>query len=126
MKSILSGDSSKQMQVLGPEINAAKTSTAQDQKTTSMFAPRSGGTAASNAASSDKVHGFIADLIGKLSGSAADSLTSAGSNLVNTGLGAYGQQEQASQEQMQNWSDSIFGKGITTAAAAGESFALGR
>jgi hypothetical protein len=122
--SILSGDPSKQMQVLAPEINALKTSTSQDQKTATMFAPRSGGTAASNAAASDKAHGYIADLIGKLTGSAAGSLSSMGSNLVNTGLSAYGQNAELSQQQMQNWSDSILGKGITTAAAFGESYGL--
>jgi hypothetical protein len=124
-KSILSGDSSKTSQALAPAIDSAKKSASSDMKTTAMFGGRSGGTAASNAAKSDTVHGYITDLIGNLTGKAADSLTSTGGNLLTTGLGAYGQQEAASQEQMQNWSDSILGKGITSGVAAGESAGLG-
>lgn len=124
-KSILSGNTADQTKALAPEINSAKKSASQDMKTTAMFNPRSGGVAAKNASTGDDIHGYIANLIGSLTGKAADSLTSAGGNLLNTGLSAYGQQEQASQEQMQNWSDSILGKGITSGVAAGESAGLG-
>jgi hypothetical protein len=124
-KSILSGDSSKQMQALAPEINAAKKSASQDNKTSAMFGTRSGGTAAGNAARTDALHGYIANLLGNLTGKAADSLTSTGGNLLSTGLGALGQEQEAVQQRMQAWSDSILGRGITTAVAAGESYALG-
>ena len=123
--SILSGDSSKISQSLAPEISSAKTSASQDMKTNSMFGGRSGGTAASNAATQDKVHGYIANLIGSLTGGAASSLASTGGGLLSTGLKSYGQQEQASAEQMKNWQNSILGGAITGAAGIGLDWASG-
>ena len=126
-KSLLSGDSSAQMKVLSPEINAAKTSANQDNKTATEFGTRSGGTAASTAATNDKVRSSITDLLGKLTGSAASNLTSTGGSLMGTGLSAYGQQIGASQQQMRNWSSSILGhgmiSGVQTAEEAGELWA---
>ena len=122
---ILSGDSSKQSQALAPEISAAKTSNSQTQKTNTEMGTRSGGTAATNAASSDKLHSDITNLIGSLTGGAASSLMSSGGSLLGTGLQATQQNEQYSQQQMANWSASILGKGITGAAQAGEAFATG-
>ena len=125
-KSLLSGDSSDQMKVLSPEINAAKTSANQDNKTATEFGTRSGGTAASTAATNDKVRSSITDLIGKLTGSAASNLTSTGGSLMGTGLSAYGQQIGASQQQMANWSKSIAGhamiSGVQSLEEAGESY----
>lgn len=123
--SVLSGDSSKISQALAPEISAAKTRNSQTQKSNTEFGTRSGGTAASNAASSDKLHSDITNLVGNLTGSAASNLMSSGGSLLNTGLSATGMNADLSQTQMKNWEDSIFGKGITTAAAAGEAMALG-
>jgi len=125
-RNIVSGDSSKISQSLAPEIDAVKSSTANDQKTNSMFNARSGGTAASNNAASDKAHGYITNLIGNLTGNAVSSLASTGSNELSTGLSATGQQAELSQERYQNWMDSILGKGVTTAAAAGEAYGLGK
>ncbi len=122
---ILSGDSSKQASVLAPEIGAAKTSAQQEAKTRSQFGTRSGGTAASNVASGDKVHSDITSMIANLTGTAASTLGAQGSNLLQQGMDAFGKQIDASQQQMENWNNSILGKGMTTAAAAGETFALG-
>jgi hypothetical protein len=110
LSSILSGDSSKQMQVLAPEVGAAKTSLNQDTKKSSLFGSRSGGTAASNAAETDQFHGWMTNLFGGLTGHAADTLTSVGGNLVGTGLEATGQQIGASEQQMKNWQHSLAGK----------------
>jgi hypothetical protein len=110
MKSILSGDSSKQMQALSPEISAARTTASQDNKKNAEFGTRSGGTAASSAATDDKTHSEITNLLGSLTGSAASGLTSEGSNLMNQGMEAAGQQVQFSQQQMQNWGHSILGQ----------------
>ena len=123
--SILSGDATKQSQVLAPEINAAKTSANQDIKTTSEMGTRSGGTAASNAATKDKIHGYIANLLGSLTGSAATILGSMGESSLNTGLSATMDQAKLAQQRMDNWSNSILGKGITTAVSAAETMALG-
>jgi len=90
-----------------------------------MTGGRSGGTAAANASSADKVHSDITNLIGNLTNSSASSLASLGTNMVSTGLSSYGMQQQASQEQMANWQNSILGRGITGGVAAAESFGLG-
>lgn len=113
-QSLLSGDPSKTSTVLAPQINALKTSTNQDQKTRSQNGTRSGGTAAANAASSDKVHADVTDLTGKLTGSAASTLLSSGNSLLGTALGGYEQQAKLDAEQQKNWSDSILGLGITS------------
>lgn len=123
--SLVSGDASKQMQTLAPEISAAKTSNQQTQKSNAEMGTRSGGTAASNNASSDKLHSDITNMIGSLTGGAASSLASLGSSEMSTGLGALGQEQGATAQRMQNWQNSILGKGITGAAQAGEAFATG-
>jgi hypothetical protein len=109
-KALLSGDSTKQMQALAPEVSAMKTSNAQTQKTNAEMGTRSGGTAASNAASSDKFHSDLTNLIGSLTNNAASSLTSTGGSLLGTGLEATGQQIGASEQQMKNWEHSLAGK----------------
>jgi hypothetical protein len=117
---LLSGDSSKQMAALAPEVSAAKTSAAQENKTASQFGTRSGGTAASTAATKDKVHAWLTNLIGNLTGSAAGELGSTGGSLLSTGLGAYGSQTAMSQQRMRNWANSILGHGIITSFQTGE------
>ncbi len=64
-------------------------------------------------------------MIGKLTGSAASGLSSIGSSALNTGLSANAQQAQQSQEQMQNWQNSILGKGLSTGASFAETGGLG-
>jgi hypothetical protein len=124
--SIVSGDSSKISQALAPEISAAKTSNQQTQKTNAIFGTRSGGTAASNAASSDALHANLVNLTGSLTNSSASNLASLGTNQVSTGLGALGQQQNAVAQQMANWSNSILGKGISSAASFAESYGLSK
>jgi hypothetical protein len=125
MNSIVSGDSSKINQALAPEISAAKKSASQTTKGNTIFGTRSGGTAASNAATTDKLHSDITNLIGSLTGNAASTLMSAGSNELSQGAAAYSQNADLSAQRMKNWSDSILGRGITTGVAAAESYALG-
>jgi len=122
---IVSGDATRQAGALAPEISAEKVANQQSQKTATEMGTRSGGTAAANAASSDKVHSDITNLIGSLINSSASNLASLGTSQVSEGQEAYNQNEQFSQQQMANWASSIFGKGITSAAAAGESYLLG-
>jgi hypothetical protein len=125
MRALTSGDASKISQTLAPDISAAKTSNQQNQKTATEMGTRSGGTAASNAASSDKLHSDITNLTGSLTGNAASSLLSSGSTLLNQGESATGAEAELSQERYQNWMDSILGLGITKSAAAGMSAGLG-
>jgi hypothetical protein len=122
-KAILSGDSSKTFQVLAPLISSAKTSASQQNKTNAIFGTRSGGTAASTNATDDKVHSDITNLIGSLTGKAADSLTSSGSSLLNQGESADVNSSELSQQRFQNWQNSILGKGISGAVQYAESFA---
>jgi hypothetical protein len=126
LKSIIGGDATKTAQALAPEISAGKTSAAQDIKTADMFGNRSGGTAAANAATTDKLHGYITNLIGQLTGTAATTLPSIGTNLTSQGTAATAQEAQLSQQRMQNWLNSILGKGIGSAAGAAESYGLGK
>ena len=117
--SILSGDATKTAQALAPEISAAKTSNAQTQKTNSIFGNRSGGTTASNAASGDKLHSDITNLIGSLTNSSASSLASLGSNQVSQGQSSLGQEQSAVNQQISNWQNSILGGFLTGGAAIG-------
>jgi hypothetical protein len=90
-----------------------------------MMGGRSGGTAAANASAQDKLHSDLTNLIGSLTNSSASGLANLGTNMVSTGITSLGDQVDASQMQMQNWSQSILGKGITTGVSAAETFALG-
>jgi len=122
--SILSGDASKQSQALAPEISAAKTRNSETQKSNAEMGTRSGGTAATNAASSDKTHSDITNLIGSLTGKSADALGSLGTSELSQGLGALGQEQGATAERMQNWSNSILGMGLAKGAGFGEGLGL--
>jgi hypothetical protein len=119
MKAILSGDSSKTTQDLAPEISSAKTSAAQTNKTNALFGNRSGGTAASAASTDDKVHSDITNLIGSLTGNAANSLVSSGTSLLGTGTAATAESAGLSQEQMQNWQQGLFGGIVSGGAGIG-------
>ena len=90
-----------------------------------MFGNRSGGTAASNAASSDKLHSDLTNLVGSLTDSSASNLANLGSTEVGQGLGALGQEQGAVTQRMQNWANSILGRGITGAVSAAESAGIG-
>jgi len=123
--SLLSGDASKSAKALAPQISASKVAGQQQNKTGAEQGTRSGGTAASTAATNDTTRANITKLLGSLTSNAASSLGSLGSSALNTGISALSQQEQASQQQMENWSNSILGKGITGGVSAAESFGLG-
>lgn len=124
-KDIVSGDATKTMQAIGPEASAEKTSAANSNKTTAMFGNRGGGTGASTAATTDKVHSDLTNLIGSLTNSSASNLVNLGENQVTTGLGSLSQEQGAVQQRIQNWSNSILGKSITGAVSAAESAGIG-
>jgi hypothetical protein len=60
-------------------------------------------------------------MVGNLTGTAANSLASSGSSLISQGMQGYNQQADMSQEQLENWSNSIFGQ----MAAQGSGFVEG-
>ena len=122
--SIISGDSSKTAQALAPEISSEKKAVQQDQKTSAMFGNRSGGTAASNNAATDKVHSDITNLVGSLTNSSASSLASLGSAQVGEGSGLLSQEQGADAARMENWSNSILGLGLTKGSGFAEGLDL--
>ena len=124
--SILSGNSAKQAQVLAPEISAQQKQLQQGEKTAAEFHNRGGGVNSATQSAQGEARGNIVNLIGKLQTTAAGNLQSSGSDLLSKGMEAFDEQTQLSQEQMQNWANSIFGMGLTTAAGAAEGFALGK
>jgi hypothetical protein len=124
MRAITSGDASKISQTLAPEISAAKTSNQQSQKTNAEMGTRSGGTAAKNAASSDKLHSDITNLTGSLTGKAADTLLSSGSTFLGQGEAANMDNAKLGQQRYENWMSSILGKSITTGVSAAETYGL--
>jgi len=125
LKSILGGDASKTAQVLAPQISALKTSVQNDQKTAAQNGTRSGGTTAGNLAASDKAHADITNLIGDTTAKAATALPEIGTTLTQQGTAATGQQAKMTQEQMQNWANSILGKAISGGVGAAESYGIG-
>ena len=126
LRAITGGDISKIMQVLSPEINAAKGAASQQNKTQEEFGGRSGGTAAGTAARSDTVHSDITNLIGSLTGGAASGLLSSGQGLLSTGIGATGAAAGLSEDQVNQWANSILGLGLTKAAGYGLGFGLSK
>ena len=86
MRAILSGDATKTSQALAPQIGAAKKSAQQDIATRTQMGSRSGGNAAANASTTDKIHSDITSMIGELTGGAASTLSSTGQGLLDTGI----------------------------------------
>lgn len=123
--SLLSGDPSQIAKSLGPEIAGVQGQKQQQLNSTAQFSNRSGGNNASSQMAGDSARGSITGMISSLLGSSASNLGSMGGSLLSQGQNAYSAQLGASQQQMQNWSQSILGKGITGAVQAGESFATG-
>ena len=123
---ILSGNQSKIAGALAPEIGQIQSSKQQNLNSLGQFGNRSGGTNAAAQSAQDQATGQINSLVGGLQSSSAGALGSLGSSLLGTGLQATSQNAQYSQQQMQNWSNSILGLGTTTAAGAAEGFLLGK
>lgn len=119
LQSIISGDPSKISQALAPQISSQQGQISQAKKGLGEFSTRSGGTASAASNMDAQGRGNIINLVGGLQSGAANSLLSSGSGLLGTGLSAYGQQAEQSQQQMQNWQNSILGGALTGAAGIG-------
>lgn len=120
--SILSGGGAK---ALAPEISSVMQQGQQKKQALGQFGNRSGGTNAKAQTIGDQGTSSINNMIASLSGTAAGQLGSLGTNLLNTSLNASQLQSQDSQMQMQNWQNSILGKGIGAAIGGAEAFGLG-
>ncbi len=125
MQGILSGDSSKITSLLAPQIGALKTSAQQTAKTTAENGTRSGGTAATAAAANDKVHSDITNLVAGITGNAASTLGSEGSNLLSTGMAGtqagFDQATKLQQQKLAKFNDIV----NSTAAVAAAPFTGG-
>jgi hypothetical protein len=122
---LLGGNPAQTAKLLAPQIQTQQQQAQQQKQVNAQFGNRSGGTNASNQTIDDKTRSNISDMISKLTGQAASSAASLGTTLLDTGMQALNQKFQFSQAQMDNWSNSILGRGLTTGASAAETFALG-
>lgn len=113
---ILSGNSAKQAAVLAPEISNIQKQGQEQINNAAQFGNRSGGTNAAAQNNIDTQRGQVSNMVSGLMGNAASGLSSIGSNALNTGLSANAQQADQSQQQMQNWQNSILGGALSGAA----------
>ena len=123
---ILSGDQSKIAKSLGPEIKTIQDQTQQNKNQTAQFGNRSGGNNAKIQTSGDTARSSINDLVSSLLGKSADSLASIGSTSLSAGMNAYKTGTDLSQTQMDNWSNSILGLGLTKGAGFLEGLGLSK
>lgn len=125
MNTLLSGDSSNVSKLLAPQIEGIQKRNQQQKQQLGEFGGRSGGTTGAMLASDDDVHAQINDMVAKLTGSAVSNLGTQGAGLLYQGANDLSAQAGMSQQQLENWKNSIFGKGLSTAAQGAEAFGMG-
>ncbi len=125
-KNILSNDPSKIAESIAPEISAGAQGTQQEKQQLAQFGTRSGGTAAASAGADAANRTNIMNLIAKLKGQAAGAETGIGENQSAIGLAGNKQQADLSQEQLQNFMNSILGTGISGGITALEGGGIGK
>ena len=123
---LLSGDPTKIAEAVSPETSAAQSMNQQAKNNLAMFSPRSGGTAAAAAGMDANTRAQIINMINRARENAAAGAAQLGT--ANLGLAQQGVKSEAelSQERMQNWMNSILGKGISSAISSAESFGMGK
>jgi hypothetical protein len=121
---ILSGDPTKMAEAIAPETSAIQGQAQQAKNQTAQFSPRSGGTAAAIAGLDENTRAQIIKLLGGLQGGSASGLAGLGTSEQGLALSEREAADKASQQQMENWANSILGRGITGAAATAESAGL--
>ena len=123
-QTLLGGDPSKTAKLLAPQLKTMQDQQQQQQKTSAEFGNRSGGTNAKNQTAGDTTRANYTDLVSKLTSGAAGGAAGLGKDLLSTGMDALKNQVAFSQQQMDNWQNSIFGQGMANAAGYAESTAL--
>lgn len=116
---LLSGNQAEEAKLLAPEISNIQKQGQQQLNTAAQFGNRSGGTNASAQNNIDTQRGQVSDMISKLTGGAATSVTDTGMGLLNTGLNASNSQASDAEQQLQNFQNSILGSGASDFAATG-------
>lgn len=124
-QNILSGDPTKQAQAIAPQTAAAQQQAQQQKNQAAQFAPRSGGIAAAMSGLDENTRSQLIKLLGGLQTTAASGAAGLGTAEQGLSQQATAQQAAAAQQRMQNWLNSILGKGISSAAGAAEGAALG-
>lgn len=123
LQAILSGNNAQIMQLLAPQVNAAKTSGQQQQMSNSQFGNRSGGVASSNNAVNDSTRASIAGTVGNLTGTAASSLGSQGEGLLGMGMSGhqagFGEAQTMQSQRASQWNDLFNSIASTAGAVAG-------
>ena len=116
---LLSGNPAQTAKLLAPQIQAQQQQAQQQKNTMAQFGNRSGGTNASGQTIDDTARANIGNMITNLTGQAATGAASLGTNLLTQGMNALNMKVQFSQDQLQNWQNSILGSGISAGAGAG-------
>lgn len=125
-RNILAGDPSLIAKSLAPEISASQEQTQQEKNQMAQFGTRSGGTAAASAGADAQNRANLINLIGRLQGTAAQGAGSLGTQNLNLATEDTALQAKLAQEQMENWLNSVLGKGISSGVGAAEGFGLGK
>jgi hypothetical protein len=124
LSGLMSGDTAKTAKLLAPQIAGQQKQAQQAKQTASQFGNRSGGTNARAQTIDDTTRGNIGNMIAQLTSSAVQGAGSMGQSLFDTGANLMNMQVGFSQQQMDNWNNSILGKGMTTGISAAETYAL--
>lgn len=118
LNNLLSGDPAAATKLLAPQISAAQQQTQQGKQALAQFGTRSGGTAAASAGADAATRGNITNMIASLTGSAIGQGMQAGKGLLDSGIDYLGKQVDFSQQQMENWSNSILGQATAEGVGA--------
>lgn len=123
---ILSGDPSKVAETLSPEIKQAQDQVQQNKNTVAQFGNRGGGMNAVMAGLDDATRAKLISLAGGLRQGAAANAGALGT--ANLGLSAGDTMDQAklAEQQLQNFLNSILGKGISSGVASLEKWGLNK
>jgi hypothetical protein len=121
---LMSGDPAKVAKLLAPQIKGQQDQAQQARQTGAQFGTRSGGTTAKGQTLGDTTRANIGTMVADLTGKAASGAQQMGQSLLDTGIQSLNQQVQFSQQQMQNWQDSILGTGMSAGIGALENMAI--
>jgi hypothetical protein len=120
---ILSGNTASAM---APYTQQLQDQTQAEKGANAEFHDRSGGGTAASAGADAANRATLASLLAKLRSGAAGSEAQIGQTATGQSLDANQQEAQQAQMRMQNWLNSILGKGISSGIGTLESFGLGK
>lgn len=123
LKAILSGNNAQIMQLLAPQVNAAKTSGQNQKMSNSQFGNRSGGVVSSNNSIDNSTRSDVSGLVGNATNTAASTLGSHGDALLGMGMSghqaAFGEADTMQKQRASQWNDLFNSIASTAGAVAG-------